>query len=379
MSFRVLYVTHVANMGGANRSLFQLVREMAEKYEVTPFVLGPVDSSSNGIKSYMARIGVEYIGVPINFFKIDKPSFAQLVSYLRAVVGLVRRLKFLKSYHIDIIHTNTSIIDIGAYLSRNLGCKHVWHFREFGDLDYGLYPLGGVFYEKFTYKHADAIIAISKVMARHFENKVPAKKLHVIFNGVFDVESKYVAQHKNQAVQFFCAGFISEGKNQKDIVNAVNILVNTFNITKFHVTIVGRKAEPYGEELLEDVRKYGLETFFSILPETDGIKEIARGMDVGVVPSKAEAFGRVTIEYQLQNLLVVASDQGANVELIQNGKTGLLYHVSDYMELASVMRDIIENNLPWEDIAGKGMDYAKSHYLSTYNTKAIFELYQTLF
>lgn len=374
----VLFVTHVTNMAGANRSMWQLVYELKENYRVRPVVLGPYDNTADGIKAHLSKISVEYIEGPITFFKIQNPRILDFVRYAKFLIRNLGFYKKLKSYDIDIVHSNSSVIDFGAYLSLMLGCKHVWHFREFGDLDYDLYPIGGILYEKFTYRHADAIIAISNIIARHYSAKVKNKRMHVIYNGILDVESRYQSVHDNKQVQFFCAGILSESKNQKEIVRAANILVNEYSKTGFHVTIVGRNLEPYTSELNQLIQDYGLEAYFSILSETDGIKDIAKTMDVGIVPSHAEAFGRVTVEYQLQNLLVIGNDQGANPELIQNGRTGMIYPKTDYECLAKIMKDVIENKIDWKSIANAGMLYAKQHFLSSYNTQSIYNLYQEI-
>lgn len=374
----VLFITHVTNMAGANRSMCQLVYELKTNYLVKPVVLGPYDDTVDGIKSHLAKNGVEYIDGPISFFKTPNPNFKDFVRYIKYLVKNLGLYKKLNAYHIDIIHSNSSVIDLGGYLSLLLRCKHVWHFREFGDLDYNLYPVGGKLYEKFTYRHTDAIIAISKIIGCHYSTKVKAKKMHVIYNGILDVEPKYQSVHDHKQVQFFCAGILSESKNQKEIVRAANILVNEYGKTDFHVTIVGRNLEPYTSELNQLIRDYGLEAYFSVLTETDGIKDIAKTMDVGIVPSHAEAFGRVTVEYQLQNLLVIGNDQGANPELIHDGCTGMIYPNGNYKCLANIMKDVIENKIDWKSIANAGMLYAKQHFLSSYNTQSIYNLYQEI-
>ena len=59
--------------------------------------------------------------------------------------------------------------------------------------------------------------------------------------------------------------------------------------------------------------------------------------------SKNEAFGRVTVEYMLQNLAVIASDAGANSEIIENGVSGLLYRLGDVDDLARKMIMYLED------------------------------------
>ena len=374
---KILFITHVSNMAGANRSMFQLIKELKETYGVTPFVLAPIsDEKGITIQDALKAIDVCVIETEVRFFKIENPTFRNCVGYIRYLWHNRHLYKKLQDYHFDLIHSNSSVIDIGGYLSRQLGIKHIWHIREFSDLHYNYKSVCGAFYERYTYKHADAFIAISKVLAKHYEKKVPKNSLHTIYNGVYLPENVLQATHSNPGVQFFCAGVICEGKNQKEIVLAIDELVHHRVINApFHMTMVGIQVQPYSGDLVKFIHNNGLDRYISILPEVDGIQSLAAKMDVGIVSSRSEAFGRVTIEYQMQNLLVIANDSGANPELIQDHITGLLYQEGNYQDLADKMQMVLEHPVLLQEISQKGMEYARTNFSSERNTREIFKLY----
>ena len=110
----VLFITHVTNMAGANRSMWQLVYELKENYHIKPVVLGPYDNTADGIKSHLAQICVEYIDGPISFFKIPNPRVLDFMRYIKYLIKNIGFYKKLKSYHFDIIHSNSSVIDFGG-------------------------------------------------------------------------------------------------------------------------------------------------------------------------------------------------------------------------------------------------------------------------
>ena len=287
--------------------------------------------------------------------------------------------EILKDYHFDIIHSNCSVIDLGGYLSCKLKIKHVWHLREFGDLDYNLHPIGGQWYERYTYRHADAYVAISKAIAAYFKNKVPPRKIHTIYNGVYQPHYLPISNHCNSTIQFLCAGLVSPAKNQKEIVLAVDELVNVRKVPySFHLTIVGNQVQQYVEGLMSLIKDKNLNNYIDIMGEIDGIQSLAARMDVGIMPSRSEAFGRVTVEYQMQNLLVIANEAGANPELIENNVTGLLYPTGNYQSLADKMQWVMEHPLRMQEIAQKGMEHAHQFFTSKRNTREIYELYQKL-
>ena len=55
-----------------------------------------------------------------------------------------------------------------------------------------------------------------------------------------------------------------------------------------------------------------------------------------------EAFGRVSVEAQAMEKIIIASDIGGSKETILNGKTGILYKFDDPRELAQSINKVIE-------------------------------------
>ena len=100
--------------------------------------------------------------------------------------------------------------------------------------------------------------------------------------------------------------------------------------------------------------------------------------DVGLMLSQNEAFGRVTIEYMMHGLAVIASDTGATPEILENGKIGYLYHLGDYQDLAQKMRLLIENKTKIIEFSEKGRAKALNCFSSKQNTRGIWDIYKQL-
>ena len=69
---RVLYITHVGAMDGANRSLLQLIEELRANHNVIPIVVCPREATRNGqsIASECKARGIECYVVPLVKFKL---------------------------------------------------------------------------------------------------------------------------------------------------------------------------------------------------------------------------------------------------------------------------------------------------------------------
>ena len=87
--------------------------------------------------------------------------------------------------------------------------------------------------------------------------------------------------------------------------------------------------------------------------------------------SKNEAFGRVTVEYMMHGLAVIASNAGANEEIISNNEDGLIYHLGDSEELAICMKRLIDDQSFMIELSEKGRQKALNRFTSDKNTKAV--------
>lgn len=134
----------------------------------------------------------------------------------------------------------------------------------------------------------------------------------------------------------------------------------------------------YVNTMVQYIKDNDLESCCKLLGEVNGITNLASKMDAGIVPSRCEAFGRVTVEYMLQNLAVIANDQGANPEIIEDRKSGFIYKSENTYELADSMLSLINERRLLEGLSNKGRERAEKDFLSQYNSKAIYELYLKL-
>ncbi len=94
--------------------------------------------------------------------------------------------------------------------------------------------------------------------------------------------------------------------------------------------------------------------------------------------SSHEAFGRVTVEYMMTGLAVVASDGGANKEIVEDGKTGLIYKGGNPVSLSNKLELLIKDPEFREKMAHDGQIYAEENFSSEANSHAIFQLYNDL-
>ena len=259
---------------------------------------------------------------------------------------------------------------------------HVWHFREFGDLDYKLMFIKG---RKESLKQVAAIdgrvVFISRCLRKYYPELT--ENVEVIYDGISSQYLNYSCPFykESRKVTFLIAGNLQRNKGQKTVLEAVRLLKEN-GIVNYCVLIAGavastRDSVEYAEELRQYIVSHKLEEV-RLLGRIEDMNALRRKCDVEIVASVMEEFGRVTIEAMLSGRPVLASDSGANPELIQDKVTGWLFKSGDAESLAVKMENIIMHPQWLENMCKTAYMWAKENYMSEKNTQQIEDLYQFL-
>ena len=376
---RVLFISHTNSLDGANRSLLQLVKELRDNHNVTPIVVCPRDRQSHVLTDVYAKEGIECIPVPLVKFKLvgNKSLVAKM---LLAASFLLRNLYLfyaLRGVKFDLVHSNSSVIDMGAYLALWRRVPHVWHLREFGYEDFRMQSVFGKRYERWIYKKCEVAIAISKAIEQKFK-PLFGTRIRLIYNGILPKDESLSASHTNPVTTFCITGRLEPNKNQMEVLKAC-LLLKHESKCHFRLLVVGAGGNTaYTEELKKYVVDNGLQDEVMFMGYRTDVPEILSQCNVGLTASTNEAFGRITVEYMMQNLAVIASDTGANPEIIRDGDTGMLYPSGDARQLADKMLALLQNRNLLMHIAANGKQRALECFSSVKNSDSIFNLYKTL-
>ena len=99
---------------------------------------------------------------------------------------------------------------------------------------------------------------------------------------------------------------------------------------------------------------------------------------MGLTCSRSEGFGRVTAEYMHAGLAVIASDTGANPELVENGINGFLYRNGDVVDLSKRIAFFMDNREEIKRCGERGLEIARTKFTATKNADAIYDLYESI-
>ncbi|HEY5589327.1 MAG TPA: glycosyltransferase family 4 protein [Candidatus Paceibacterota bacterium] len=376
--FNILFLTHYSSMYGANQSMCMLMVELRAKYNIRPIVLL---SQRGEICEFLDQNKIKYTVSHFYWWvNADKGIFQKLLNYRKQVRNLFRLPKLLKLVEreeIDLIYSNSITINIGVFLSRKMHCPHIWHIRETLQAYDFKYSLGKYAAKKIFENGADRYIVISDFLLNSYKGILPINRTRRIYNGLtLDIESKKPNSFTG-ILNIVIVGIICEQKNQFDALKALTIL-DSRGINNIKLHLVGGNKEDYLQQVNAYIDVNELNDRVIIHGHKTNLSGILKDMNVGIVCARDEAFGRVTIEYMLHRMPVIASKSGANEELVMDGENGLLYDLYNGEDLADKIEYFIKNPNQMETMGAYAQKYAKMNFSSEQNTSAIYKVIEEL-
>lgn len=371
----ILAIAHEKELNGASLSLMTVLSYLKKDNNVFLFV----PYSDGDIIKVAKKANITIINHHYYKWMIQtrtkksfiKNKFLWYLKYSKKNDLVARKMaKFVFDNNIDIIYSNTRVIDLGVRLKKLTKRKHVWHIREFGEEDFNYKILDSYFkHWNDISNYTDAIITNSKAVEKKITDiiglNIPVK---TIYNGIDEIHiSNKKLKHEYGFIRFLISGRICKAKGHDILVKAIQILLDN-NINNFEVIFAGRgdiKAL-CGKDFNKEVEKK-----CKILGQVDRIWELRKNVDVELVCSRREAFGRVTIEAMFSKLLVIGSNLGGTAELINDMQNGILFKSGDSMDLARQMSKVIENSALISEIAPKAQKYAINQFGTTKYCEAV--------
>lgn len=376
----ILFISHENALNGANKSMINLIDAMCNEHN---FFVWCRQGNEGELIEELKKRKVGLICEPFYCWCTYKPRglagtlYRRLRWYLKEKPHNMRIVNNMASYvtenHIDLIHMNSSIIDIGVYLKKKYQIPLIWHLREFGKEDFGWIPLCTKkrFFKEIN-MYSDRVIAISKAVAKKYKGRIIKDKLDVVYNGIpfeSQISDKIYDLQKDEVV-FLQTGVLSEAKGQRIAVLAIKKLKEE-GYNKAKIIFAGR-GNPDDICTLEERETLNIE----FLGQIKDMNSVRRNADVELVCSKCEAFGRVTVEAMMSGMPVIGSASGGTPELIKNGVTGFTFEPNSFESLADKMKLFLENPVLIKEMGTKAAVQSRRQFDIKNCAKCIRQVYK---
>jgi glycosyltransferase involved in cell wall biosynthesis len=379
-SITILFISHYASMYGSNRSLLQLIISLKSKYHIHPLILL---REKGEICNFLEEFKIPYIISHYYWwvFETNKPynRLHEILKQARNYFRVKQILNKLSGLKIDLVYSNSITVNIGALIGRKLGCKHIWHIRENMKQFSFKFTIGDKIAKRYFSWYTDKVITISDFITDSYKNIISQNKLTRIYNGIEAPIQLRKSNVPSDLINICIIGVISENKNQLDAVKTINLLVNKYKVNNIQLHIIGTSKKDYQQQVKAYIQENNLEEYIRIKGHQENIYSILSQMNIGLMCSRDEAFGRVTIEYMLNRMPVIASNSGANPELIQPGQNGELYEIYHPEDLAEKIYQFVFNTEKIEQYGAYAQRYAIENFSSGKNTDSIYKVIEEVF
>jgi glycosyltransferase involved in cell wall biosynthesis len=367
---KVWFVAHQAELGGAERSLLDMIDvfvEMGANCHVIVPDTGPFTKK-------LSERGISFTVVAYRWWVSTNKS--RIRRYARKMLNsrAVRKIKnLLMTSSVDLVVTNTIAIHVGAMAAKSLHIPHVWVIREFGKEDHGLLFDEGI--EKSTYKMgswSDVILHNSKAVLRKYEKWFPNTDRQLIYF-YFDPPETEEPNLQEMMGRFAIVGAIQPGKGQVVAIRAISKLNREGLCVRLDIYGDGRPE--YVDEMNREIIKLEADDFIKWHGRVPSAWEVISKADGLLVCSRNEAFGRVTVEGMLMGTPVIGAASGGTIELIgSDEERGYLFQPDDANDLAGVIKEAMNAQEERKDKVKRARAWAERTFTKKRYKEALEEV-----
>ncbi len=271
--------------------------------------------------------------IPHYQLSIDKKSLWSAFHCVRALVKIIQDEK------VDIVHARSRVPAwIAFFACRKTKTPFITTCHGY----YSKHLLSRVM------GYPKLVIVPSEVIGKHMIDDfgVSSQNIRLIPRSV-DLEKFQIPRDQSPREKFciIMVGRITPLKGHTYFIKSMARVIRS--IPNIKIWIVGdapAKKESYKEEVQVLVKRLGLSDYVEFLGNRKDIPQLLAQADCLVLSTVTEeAFGRVILEAQAAGVPVVATKVGGVVEIIDDGKTGLLVLPKDTDEMARAVVRILKD------------------------------------
>jgi L-malate glycosyltransferase len=329
---RVLYVNHTAEISGGERSLLSLLAGLPDT------VHARVATPRGRLAAVVDELGISVSAITgtAGSLRLHPLHTPRALAEMGLAAAQVRRLAH--RHGVEILHANSIRAGIVVGLARSSQAANVVCVRD-------CLPPGPVTTATMRLIGATAstVVANSRYTARFVETAAPRARVDVVHNPVDltrwnptlidrDWARARLGEARAGGLLLGVVAQLSPWKGHDTAIEALALARDQG--VDAHLLLIGSAKfvdratrfdnQAYVARLKALICDAGLEGCVSWLGEREDVPELVRALDVLLLPSWEEPFGRVLIEAMAMRVPVIATDVGGPSEFIQDGCQGYL-------------------------------------------------------
>ena len=348
----ILFIHQSADLYGSDKTLLYLVE--AIQGETNPIVVVPEEGP---LTEELRKLGIEVYIIPV--IKVSRRLYTSL-DLFKLPFEIYKALRSLREKigdrKIELIHSNTLAVFLGAFYSKIYNIKHIWHVHEIIQ-----HPrIVAKCYPFLVDWFSDYVVFNSTASAKHLCLAKPKLKLKskVIYNGLernvpFSTKSDQNVLRESlfksitdSAIVIGLVGRINKHKGQRLLLDVFDELTRNEN-NNIYLLFIGStiKSQMFLlEELKIEIKIKNLQNKVTIVDFQKNLWKFYDCIDIVIVPTTdPEPFGLVALEGMLSKKPVIASNHGGLKEIVVHNKTGVLFEPNNKIALKKAIKTFIAN------------------------------------
>ncbi|MCX5699498.1 MAG: lipopolysaccharide heptosyltransferase II [Candidatus Omnitrophica bacterium] len=344
--------------------------------------VGGVETGTLDLSKHLVRLGHKSVvvsagGALVEELKTDGAKHYTLAVNKKSIISMFKLIPMLveiiNKEEIDIVHARSRVPAWIAYFacrrSRAIFVTtcHGYYKKHFFSVVMGW---------------AKRVIVLSNVIARHMieDFSLPHERIKLVPRSVDLGKFKYL-DPKTKRKEDFNVGIIGRITPLKGHLHFIKAMARIYRLVpRLKIWIVGDapvSKEAYKEELQILVRRLGLWHCTEFLGTQRDIPGILEHLDLVVLATTTqEAFGRVVIEAQAAGVPVVATKVGGVIDIIEDGKNGLLVPPADAKSMAEAVMRIFKDTQFARELAENAYIKVKEKYNVELMVKNTLDVYR---
>lgn len=337
---RILFVSHTAELNGAERMLLQTLGEL-DRRDFRPYLVVP---RSGPLLVEAEEAGVPTVVVPMKWWLTDRRQvWKQPLAWLWNLRAVLKLIRLIREKDVALVCSNSAAAVGGAWAARLARRPHVWIIHEIlsGERPLLSFFLGNKRLVRTIRRWSRRVVANSLASAGPFQGSGPVE---VVYNGVslpprgqgFDggLGQRLGLKKGDRVVGL--VGKIAPEKGQLELVRAAGLAGR--RVKGLKLLIVGAAADRRAmASLRREIQGLGLEDRVVLAGYVEDVFSALRLMDLLVSASRIESFGRTTVEAMAAGIPVLAVRTGGLPEIVQHGKNGFLVESASPEALAAAI------------------------------------------
>jgi glycogen(starch) synthase len=297
-------------------------------------------------------------------------------------------VRAVEEWRPDVVHLHTAMLwYLAAAIKAATGKPLVFHVHSVdrAEYDIGNEPnpfLALAHVQEAAITGSDRLIALTRseeiLLRRYYPDAAP--KIRVVGNGIEDTDAPLEAalSARPEMPTVLYSGRLVERKGIRELLAAIPEVLHAIPEVRFVLTggpppfpasaVASQWLESRHVPFRDQIHFTGWQS-----PAEMALRYAAA--DILVVPSRYEPFGMVILEGMLYGLAIIAADVGGPAEILEHGRTGLLFPPRDVVALSGALQRLLKNPEERKALGQAAAREVRSKWLWKYLVPPMLDVY----